>query len=165
MSRLDDLATLADYPSDGCLTRMAEIRSRADGAAVRRFLDRVANLDSGELEELYTKTFDLNPDCALDLGWHLFGEAYGRGAFLVEVKTLLSEHGVEAGTELPDHLPSVLRLLARLDPPRRERLARERVLPALDPLEKGLSAFDSPFVDLVHAVRAELAPAPATTEA
>ncbi len=40
-------------------------------------------------EELYTRTFDLNPVCALEIGWHLFGEDYERGAFLVRMRDQL----------------------------------------------------------------------------
>ena len=68
-------------------------------------------LGSTELEELYTRTFDINPVCSLEVGWHLFGEDYNRGAFLVRMRGLLREHGIEEGAELPDHLESVLRVL------------------------------------------------------
>ena len=37
-----------------------------------------------QIQELYTRTFDINPVCTLEIGWHIFGEDYARGALLVK---------------------------------------------------------------------------------
>ena len=75
-----------------------------------------AEFDPAGLEELYTRTFDINPVCSLETGWHLFGEDYNRGAFLVRMRGLLRQHGIEEGAELTDHLESALRVLSVMEP-------------------------------------------------
>jgi len=39
-------------------------------------------------------TFDINPACALEVGWHLFGEDYMRGQFLVRMREELSKYEI-----------------------------------------------------------------------
>ena len=70
--------------------------------------------DLHELEETYARTFDINPACALEVGWHLFGEEYARGLFLVRLRGEMREHGVEESSELPDHITHVLALIAAM---------------------------------------------------
>ena len=54
------------------------------GAGVRPTPSRGMSVE--DLQELYTRTFDWNPDTSLEIGWHLYGENYERGEFLVEVR-------------------------------------------------------------------------------
>ncbi|MBI3071389.1 MAG: molecular chaperone TorD family protein [Deltaproteobacteria bacterium] len=79
------------------------------------FAEFVAGRDLRELEELYTSTFDIQGNVCLDVGYQLFGETYKRGQFIVKLRVALREAGVSEAGELPDHLPSVLRFLARRD--------------------------------------------------
>ena len=122
-------------------------------------------LTSNDLQELFTRTFDLNPVCALEVGWHLFGEEYERGAFLVRMRQALREHGIAEGGELPDHLASMLLLVTKLDADDSDVLVANALVPAvvkmLEPLEKS----ESPFLPLVKAIREVLAAcAPAGAE-
>ncbi len=64
-----------------------------------------------ELEELYTKTFDVQAPCYLEVGYVLFGEDYKRGHFLVKMQELHTLIGHDCGSELPDHLPNVIHLI------------------------------------------------------
>lgn len=99
----------------------------------------VANADVTRLEEAYTATFDVNAVCHLDVGYQLFGEDYKRGALLVELSRVQREANSPVGTELADHLPSLLRLLPRMtNPEEREELARRLLLPAI---EKMIASF------------------------
>jgi hypothetical protein len=43
----------------------------------------------------------------------MFGDDYKRGELLVNLSREHGEAGLDCGTELPDHLPNVLRLIAR----------------------------------------------------
>jgi nitrate reductase delta subunit len=118
-----------------------------------------------DLQELFTRTFDLNPVCALEVGWHLFGEEYERGAFLVRMRQALRAHGIAEGGELPDHLASMLLLVTKLDADDSDVLVANALVPAvvkmLEPLEKS----ESPFLPLVKAIRRMLAAcAPAGAE-
>ena len=69
------------------------------------------DLDAGELEELYTRTFDNVAERSLEVGWQLFGENYARGVLMVRLPGADARHGVPEDTELPDHLTHVLALL------------------------------------------------------
>jgi nitrate reductase assembly molybdenum cofactor insertion protein NarJ len=63
------------------------------------------------------KTFDVQAVCYLDLGYLMFGEDYKRAQLLVHLQNEHVKTGVDCGTELADHLPNVLVLLARTEDP------------------------------------------------
>ena len=155
----DLLGELVTYPAEGYpdgVRRCQELAAPEfpEAAAwLGRFVARVAPLTLTELEELFTGTFDLDPACTLDVGWHLFGENYTRGEFLVRMRQELRRHGLAESTELPDHLTHVLELLGRLNTARACDLAAGSVLPALDRMLAGLAGKDNPYADLLGAVR------------
>lgn len=92
-----------------------------------------------ELEEYFTQTFDINPVSCLEVGWHLFGENYDRGSFLVHMREQLRTHGIPESSELPDHINHVLLVLSRLKAPDAQRFTHSQIIPAL---RKMLSGFD-----------------------
>jgi nitrate reductase delta subunit len=102
-------------------------------------------LDSRELEENYARTFDINPACALEVGWHLFGEEYARGMLMVRLRGELRECGIEESSELPDHITHVLALLAAMPHEEARRLAQSCVQPAVDKMHAALVKNDSPY--------------------
>ena len=99
----EELARLLTYPEED------------GGCGVEEFAAGIAGLSLYQRQELFIQTFDLNPVCSLEMGWHLFGENYDRGLLLVKMRQLLRAHGIAEGAELPDHLPNGLRLLARME--------------------------------------------------
>ena len=69
----------------------------------------------------------------------MFGDDYKRGEMLVNLNRELRDHGINCGSELPDHLPNVLRLIARW---RDRELAAEFVREILHPaLEMMIAEF------------------------
>jgi nitrate reductase molybdenum cofactor assembly chaperone len=151
----DDLAALLSYPTEDVVaierraTAMAEALPAVE-AELTGFAAHAASSDPRDLEELYTRTFDLQAVCSLDVGYHLFGETYKRGPFLVKMQAALRSHGIDPGCELPDHLPSLLRLVARLDESEDPRgLAEEALLPAIDAMLEALG--ESPYAALLRA--------------
>jgi len=97
------------------------------------------------LEELFTRTFDSNAERALEVGWHLHGENYARGVFLVRMRGLLREAGVTETTELPDHLSHLLLVMARSEPDVAGALARGVVTPALAKIAAGFDNQENPY--------------------
>jgi nitrate reductase assembly molybdenum cofactor insertion protein NarJ len=81
----------------------------------------------------------------LETGWHLFGEDYNRGAFLVRMRGLLRRHGIEEGPELPDHLESVLRVLGAMGQEEASSIAREFILPAVARMRAPLAGTANPY--------------------
>lgn len=87
----------------------------------------------GRLEEIYTRTFDLNGLCYPYVGYHLFGESYKRSLLLVGLKQRYGAVGLDTGSELADHLAVLLRFLDILDDAQLAReLVQEALLPALE---------------------------------
>ena len=70
-----------------------------------------------EVQEIFTRSFDVQSITTLGVGYVMFGDDYKRGEVLVNLNREHREVGIECGTELPDHLPNVLRLVARWQDP------------------------------------------------
>lgn len=135
---------LLRYPHDGQLaaaeTAVAKFAGQPGVAELLRayaaFLERHTRR---ELEEKYTRTFEINPAVALEVGYHLFGLAYQRGAFLVRAKQAAEELGVNTGSELADHLPVMLEIAAALDEPTGLSLVQEAIFPAVRHMSGGFA--------------------------
>lgn len=158
MPVLSTLAAALSYPDPDYPARLeqaAELTSELcpeAGERLSKLIRTLSELSLGELEERYTRTFDLSPDCALEVGWHLYGEDYKRGAFLVRARGLLEQHGVVEAGELPDHLVHLLPLLAVLPEDEARELASGYVLPAVEKMRAVLVEKENPFAALVEAV-------------
>jgi nitrate reductase delta subunit len=154
----DALAALVAYPDGDLEPRAracrAEVAAISPAATVElgRFADAIAGPSVGELQEQYTETFDLNPACSLDVGWHLFGETHRRGAFMAALREDLRRAGVPETAELPDHLTHVLALVGREHPARAAALAA-LVAPAIEAVHRALATRGSPYVHVLAALR------------
>lgn len=158
----DALARLLAYPRPDFRDALAEALAAAPqpvATSLARFDEAVAGLQPHELEEAFTTTFDLDPVAALEVGWHLFGDTYERGRFLVEMRQRLHRLGMSESGELPDHLATVLRVLPRLDARDAEQLVQGAVMPALHKMLEPLRSRESLFLPLLQAVDALLAEA------
>lgn len=98
-----------------------------------------------ELEEVYTATFDVNPACALEIGWHLFGEEYDRGLLLVRLREEMRKYDLAESSELPDHLTHVLPLISAMPEDEAHRFVTACVQPAVQKMQSTLSRGDSPY--------------------
>lgn len=86
-----------------------------------------------EVQEIFTRSFDVQSITTLSVGYVMFGDDYKRGEMLVNMNRELRDVGIDCGTELPDHLPTVLRLIARWkDDELREEFVREVLHPTLE---------------------------------
>lgn len=113
-------------------------------------------LSPEEREELFTRTFDVKPLTALEIGWHLFGEDYHRGTLMVRLRSELRRHGVEESRELPDHLTHVLSLLDRMPEDEAEAFAQACVIPAVEKILQGFREKENPYEHLLRAVASVL---------
>lgn len=159
------LADALDYPSRGLAERCAQLELelasvRPEAAkAFEPFREAVRSRPLPELEELYAATFDVNPACCLYVGYHVFGESYKRGSFMAGLNAWFRERGFEPGHELPDHLPVLLRFLARGHDPERASLILERaVLPALDVVCRRFGGTSNVYGAVLRAARLALEP-------
>jgi len=82
---------------------------------VREFLAFAEQVPLSRLEEVYTRTFDLEAVCVPYLCCQLFGEDPIRGVFMVRLRELYRSHDFVQSSELPDHISVMLRFLSRRD--------------------------------------------------
>lgn len=159
---LDRLGRLFDYPMPDlqeCVA--ATIADLASGAPpVARELDLFAReidgMTTGQLQEHYSGAFDWSASCSLHLGWHLFGDAHERGAFMAMLHDDFRRAHVPESDELPDHLIQILALLGREEPERAALLAA-LIAPALEAVKRSLASYHSPYAHLMAAVQAAIA--------
>ncbi len=152
------LAEILHYPGEDFPSRLARCRETlgSEGgvaAALATFADCLAPLSAAEREELYIRAFDMNPAGALEIGWHLFGETYDRGAFLVKMREALRRYGLPESSELPDHLIHVLPILGRMEKAAADSFADACVLPALEKIVAALEKKSNPYEYALGAVR------------
>ena len=156
---LDVAAAALCYPTPATpaalLAGAAQIRATtpALSGALQALAEWLADTPRGEAEERYSRQFDLSPVCTLDVGYHLFGEQYERGAFLAGMVGELRSAGVAWHPELPDHLPVLLRLLGRMaDPEDRRLLADMVLLPAVEKILAALGDGSDLWMDVLAAL-------------
>ncbi|RMI13773.1 MAG: hypothetical protein D6681_05625 [Calditrichaeota bacterium] len=132
------LAELFAYPTADFGETVQQVQTLLDerypraGAELRPFTEFVATASLVTLEELYLRTFDVQAVTTLDIGYVLFGDDYKRGKLLVHLNREHQEAGNDCGNELADHLPNVLRLLAKMGKADlRQELVEKIVAPAL----------------------------------
>ena len=154
----DCLAAVLTYPAADYAARLeAARRALAEmqpGAEVHlaALIDLVRGATIEQVQERFTRTFDLNPTCCLEVGWHLFGENYERGAFLVWVRASLRRVGLPESAELPDHLTHVRPLPGRLDPEEAREFSATCVLPAVNRMLDAFQDKHDPFEGMLRAI-------------
>lgn len=146
------LADLFRYPSgnfpevvNNCVQVLLEKYPKAAEELVP-FAAYVKSHTADEREELYTKTFDVQPVCYLDLGYVIFGEDYKRGAFLLHMQheQLIAQN--DCGSDLADNLCNVLTLYCKSnDSAFLDELAVKMIIPGI---KKMILEFDQARIDL-----------------
>jgi nitrate reductase molybdenum cofactor assembly chaperone len=167
---LEHLAVLLEYPEEHTAAHfdaaLSAVREQCPGAArsLLQWGEYFCDTPLWEAQEAYTQTFDLNPSCSLDVGYYLFGEDYQRGVFMAHLRESQEAVGMEAGPELPDHLPVLLRWLARVyDTELYTDMTAECVVPVLrrmdEMLVSGRGATDrqNPYRHVLQAITELLA--------
>jgi nitrate reductase molybdenum cofactor assembly chaperone NarJ/NarW len=159
---LGTISRLLSYPDDHYvqLVELLYLLVQAEHADVARgisaFGQDVEQCTKYELEEAYTRTFDVNPSCALEIGWHLFGEDYMRGQFLVRMRGELAKYEIPESSELPDHLTHVLAVIAAMPEEGARVFSHACVFPALHKMQAALDKTASPYRHLIRCLIAVL---------
>lgn len=160
------LVTLLSYPTDevhpALLSAYQVVEKAAPAAAAlsREAVAGVAALEPWQAEELYCQTFDFSKSLTLEIGWHLFGEDYHRGAFLVQLRELQYQYRIpNYGVELPDHLANLLLILDAVSDEKREELAAQ-IAPALEKILTNFGETDNPYAAVLRTVAWFLQPSP-----
>ena len=137
LAHYDQLAELFDFPGPDFAARGRTVlvsleQEYPDAAAeLQKFLDGTPP-HTLDLQELHTRTFDVQSLTTLDVGYVLFGDDYKRGALLSNLQREHMQAGNECRGELADHLPNLLRLISKArDIDLLEELVRHILIPAL----------------------------------
>ncbi|MCP5091359.1 MAG: hypothetical protein GY949_10595 [Gammaproteobacteria bacterium] len=115
------LAPLFEYPSAGFPEKAQEIKEYLDGhyadagAELGRFIDLLPVDDLQAMQELFTRSFDVQAATTLDIGYVLFGDDYKRGILLANLNREHRTASIDTGTELADYVPNLLRLMAVME--------------------------------------------------
>jgi nitrate reductase delta subunit len=155
----EQFAAALSYPSADFHARTAAIAESlgpltAEGAAqARRFAAAITDMPVTHLQEVYTQTFDMNPRCSLETGWHAFGESPDRAQFLAWIRGELKSAGVAETTELPDHMTHVLRLMGRAPSARAAEIGAFAAS-ALERIAGALSGRQNPYEHLIRSALA-----------
>lgn len=123
--------------------------------SLQPFVEYVTATRLETVEEKFTRTFDLNKTTCLEIGWHLYGEDYKRGEFLVNMRQSLAEYHIVESIELPDHISHCLKLLAALDADDTGIYVANFLLPAIKTILKNFEK-KNPFLPLVETLRGYL---------
>ncbi len=150
------LADLFRYPEEdfserviACSSLLSENYPEAE-TELKPFMDYMLTRTIDQQEELYTKTFDVQPICYLDLGYVIFGEDYKRGAFLLHMQGEQAAIKNDCGSDLPDNLANILVLFAKSE---NQRLLDDLAINIMVPgLTKMLGEFESARVNLKQQV-------------
>lgn len=140
------MAGVFDYPDASYPSRVEEtlplLRERYPQAAeeISAFYADLPKDNVDQMQELFTRSFDVQAITTLDIGYVLFGDDYKRGELLANLTREHRQAHNDCGHELADHLPNVLRLLPKLtDDELAAELIRQIVAPAL---KKMIGEFD-----------------------
>lgn len=146
-------STTAQKASDAAQQLAHDMNSFVLRDALENLSTYLHNAPNGEPEEHYTTLFDLKPVCTLNLGHHLFGDTYQRGALLAGLATELKTYGISTREDLPDFLPTLLQLLAAFPTDEdRVHLTHVVILPALKKINHTLLSSKSPWARILTAL-------------
>ncbi len=154
------LADLFRYPTENLKTateeglKMISRDFNSELPKFDRFSDHIREHSLMELQEYYVKTFDVQALCYLDIGYILFGDDLKRGNFLVQLQAEHQKVKNEPGTELPDYLPNVLKLLAKTtDTEFANEFVQFILLPAILSMIKGFKTESNAYLNLLQLLK------------
>ena len=151
-------AEILGYPTPSLPNQVNEcisLLTSHNGGAVpmldefRTFLE-VTPVD--RMEEVYTRTFDLQAICHPYIGYQLFGNGGRRGMFMAGLKKHYETCEFFTGNELPDHLSTMLRFAPNCTKAEREELISECLVPAVKKMVSGFEDGSNPYRGVLQAL-------------
>ncbi len=155
----DDFAALLSHPQQDhqlLLDKvLGSISNRKCLKALRMYQKEIAGLTPEDLQDLYTRTFDLTPLCSPALSVHLFGvESFKRSHLMVGLLDMYRQGNYPAAGETADHMSTVLGFLSYTSPEERSEIARFILLPALKKMTEFLESKSNLYAYLLSATSA-----------
>lgn len=153
------LSKVLEYPRPGLTGLLDDVRSLlgqncpAAAAEVIAFEEMTTGWTCEHLEEAYTRAFDCAPVAAPYLSVYLFGpESFKRAELMSGFMGAYTRTGFDAGTELPDHIATVLRFAGHCDAAEWEEIARWCMRGSVEKMTSLLALTGNPYAHLLRAV-------------
>jgi nitrate reductase molybdenum cofactor assembly chaperone NarJ/NarW len=110
------ISVLLMYPDDEFFGWLPSLENELDDTLTSweknrllHFVAAIKHMPLLQLQEHYTRIFDINPKSCLNLTYHTLGDTEDRGRSLAQLDQVYRQAGYERTTgELPDYLPLVL---------------------------------------------------------
>jgi len=136
---------------DECLSLLTYLDMDAVGLIneFRAFLE-ITTLE--QMEEIYTRTFDLQAICHPYVGYHLFGNGSQRGMFMAGLIEQYNVCRFSVGNELPDHIGIMLHFASTCTNAERKELVNECVAPAVKKMVSGFEDDKNPYKKVLEAL-------------
>lgn len=157
--RYELFADILAYPASAIYDRSREYVSAlatTDDTVcteLKKFFRTAEEISLSRLEEIYSRTFDLQAVCVPYAGCHLFGEDPARGMFMVKLGALYRSRNVKWDGELPDHISVMLRFLSVSDGgEERQELIDYCLIPSVRKMVKCFRENDNPYQGILKAV-------------
>jgi nitrate reductase assembly molybdenum cofactor insertion protein NarJ len=120
LEHYNSLSKLFDYPEDDYYDAIANaiVSLKDDYPEAKIYLEKFVELlplQLSEVQELYSKSFEVQAVTSLDVGYVLYGDDYQRGIILVKLNQEHKKVNNDCGVELGDFLPNLLRLLTKIE--------------------------------------------------
>jgi nitrate reductase delta subunit len=161
------LSTLLEYPSLDYLDKVRSCRDRLvspfpeASELVQEFLGAASGHTLEELEEIYTRTFDMAPICLPYVASYIFGdESFDRGKLMTGLVDAYARLGFDTGGELPDHLALLLRFAGHLDEAEFADLVEYCLEKPVGEMVDKLQGADNLYAPAMRAIQLVLAGAP-----
>ncbi|MFN8657399.1 MAG: molecular chaperone TorD family protein [Candidatus Obscuribacterales bacterium] len=116
------------------------------GDLLEKFNQEISKLTTSDLEEIFTRTFDMAPVCVPYISAHIFGdENYERGKLMSGLLDRYSEIGFDYGREMPDHVAVVLRFAGQCQDDELQELIEYVLSEPIKQMADSLSGSDNPY--------------------
>jgi nitrate reductase delta subunit len=151
-------AEILEYPTpslpnqvDDCTSLLTSLHKEAV-PMLEEFRAALGVTSLDRMEEIYTRTFDLQAICHPYVGYHLFGNGSQRGTFMAGLKEHYKACGLSVGNELPDHIGIMLRFASTCTNAEREDLASECIVPAVRKMISEFEDGSNPYRGILQAL-------------
>ena len=133
---------LFDYPEEGYYAAITEVKATLangyeDALEELEKFEKLIPKDIYQLQEIYTKSFEVQAVTSLEIGYLLYGDDYTRGDVMVGLNQEHAAVNNDCGEELSDHLANVLRLISKMENQETvKELVKLMVAPAVENMMK-----------------------------
>jgi len=152
-------AGIFEYPDPSLLSKVNEaiaILISLDGlgaSLLKGFRDFVQRTPIRSMQAIHRRTFDVESACYPYVGYHLYGDGNHRWIFLSGLKEHYRVCGFSTANEMPDHLGTMLRFLAKNnDEEEKDELISLCFIPALERMLEMFRGHGNPYRAVLEAL-------------